>query len=116
MTHRWAYSHGLDKHKELFKDGYGKRQGFQVKVMDPRQALPLCLKEARKRERERLEKIDITKVNGSDWAAPIVVVPKEDETETVWRLQGHSQSLYCTGRSSWQPHNGRTHYHTVMSI
>ncbi|XP_071201633.1 uncharacterized protein K02A2.6 [Salvelinus alpinus] len=80
----------LEKHKELFKDGYGEIQDFTAKVRvqegtepifhKPR-PVPYALKEAVEKELDRLQKNNIiTKVARSDWAAPIVVVPKKDKT------------------------------------
>ncbi|XP_055758362.1 uncharacterized protein K02A2.6-like [Salvelinus fontinalis] len=80
----------LEKHKELFKDGYGEIQDFTTKVRvqegtkpifhKPR-PVPYALKEAVEKELDRLQKNNIiTKVARSDWAAPIVVVPKKDKT------------------------------------
>lgn len=43
--------------------------------------VPYALKEAVEKELDRLQKNNIiTKVARSDWAAPIVVVPKKDKT------------------------------------
>nr|XP_023990507.1 uncharacterized protein K02A2.6-like [Salvelinus alpinus] len=83
----------LEKHKELFKDGYGEIQDFTAKVRvregtkpifhKPR-PVPYALKEAVEMELDRLQKNNIiTKVARSDWAAPIVVVPKKDKTVRV---------------------------------
>lgn len=83
----------LEKHKGLFKEGYGTMQGFQAKVRvqdgaKPRfhkpRPVPYALKEAVGKELERLEKNGIiSKVDRSDWAAPIVVVPKKDKSVRI---------------------------------
>lgn len=80
----------LEKHKELFHDGYGKICDFKAKVRlqegsqpifhKPR-PVPYALKEAVEKELDRLERNGIiSQVGRSDWAAPIVVVPKKDKT------------------------------------
>lgn len=83
----------LEKHKGLFQDGYGKIEGFQVKVRvqdgtQPRfhkpRPVPYALKQQVEKELERPEKNGIiSKVDQSDWAAPIVVVPKKDQSVRI---------------------------------
>ena len=80
----------LEKHKDLFKDGYGKIKDFRAKIRVQSSAKPIfhksrpvpyALREAVEKELERLQKNGIiTQVERSDWAAPIVVVPKKDKT------------------------------------
>ncbi|KAL0151789.1 hypothetical protein M9458_052940 [Cirrhinus mrigala] len=80
----------LEKHRELFGDGYGKITDFKAKVRvqegthpifhKPR-PVPYALKDAVEKELDRLERNGIiSQVGRSDWAAPIVVVPKKDKT------------------------------------
>jgi len=75
-----------EKHKQLFQDGYGKISAFKAKVRvqegsqpifhKPR-PVPYALKEAVERELDRLERNGIiSRVGRSNWAAPVVVVPK----------------------------------------
>lgn len=83
----------LEKHKGLFKEGYGTMQGFQAKVRvqdgaKPRfhkpRPVPYALKEAVWKELQCLEKNGIiSKVDRSDWAAPIVVVPNKDKSVRI---------------------------------
>ena len=72
----------------MFKDGLGTVQNYQVKLSvdsaaktkfcKPR-SVPFALKEAIENDLARLKQLGvITKVNYSEWAAPIVAVPKTD--------------------------------------
>ncbi|GAA6075369.1 uncharacterized protein K02A2.6-like, partial [Tachysurus ichikawai] len=80
----------LERYKQLFQDGYGNISDFKAKVRvqegsqpifhKPR-PVPYALKEAVEKELDRLERNGIISQFGrSDWAAPIVVVPKKDKT------------------------------------
>lgn len=79
----------LGKHKELFKEGYGKIKDFKATIRVQSDAKPIfhkprpvpyALRESVEKELERLQKNGIvTQVERSDWAAPIVVVPKKDK-------------------------------------
>ena len=83
-----CYQPLLDKYADVFKDELGtlKLMKAQLQVQSqvapkfckPR-PVPFALKEALEKELSRLEQLGILqKVNHSDWAAPIVVVPKGD--------------------------------------
>ena len=78
----------LDQHPTLFQEGLGAiepyratlqvKQGASPKFVKPR-PVPFATKDAVGRELDRLEKDGILeRVPHSDWAAPIVVVPKKD--------------------------------------
>ena len=78
----------LDQHLTLFQEGLGAiepyratlqvKQGATPKFVKPR-PVPFATKDAVGRELDRLEKDGILeRVPHSDWAAPIVVVPKKD--------------------------------------
>ena len=78
----------LDKHQALFKEGLGKihpykaklqvRPDAQPKFFKPR-SVPFAIKPAIEQELDRLEASGaMVKVTHSDWAAPIVPVPKKD--------------------------------------
>lgn len=79
----------LEKHKDLFKDGYGKIKDFRAKIRVQSEAkpifhkprpIPYALRESVEKELERLQKNGIiTQVERSEWAAPIVFVPKKDK-------------------------------------
>ncbi|KAI7789894.1 hypothetical protein IRJ41_014004, partial [Triplophysa rosa] len=80
----------LKKHNQLFGEGYGRITDFTAKVRvqegskpifhKPR-PVPYALKEVVEEELARLERNGIiSQVGRSDWAAPIVVVPKKDKT------------------------------------
>ncbi|RXN17967.1 integrase core domain [Labeo rohita] len=83
----------LDNHKDLFKEGYGKITDFQSRIRVKRDSKPIfhkprpvpyALREAVEKELERLQRHGIiTQVERSDWAAPIVVVPKKDGSVRV---------------------------------
>ena len=78
----------LSRYAELFKDGLGTVKDYEVKLsVKPgavpkffkERSVPYALKEAVEKDLERLEQLGVvTKVNYSDWAAPIVTVPKPD--------------------------------------
>ena len=78
----------MEKFPNLFKDGLGTVKNYQVKLsVDPDAKPKYCkprsvlfvLKEAIENDLDRLEQLGvITKVNYSEWAAPIVAVPKTD--------------------------------------
>ena len=78
----------LDKHQALFDEGLGTMEGFQAKLRMMQNAVPKFLKahsvpyalrEAIEKELNRLERLGvIEKVSHSDWATPIVPVPKAD--------------------------------------
>ena len=83
-----CYQPLLDKYADVFKDELGtlKLMKAQLKVQPqaipkfckPR-PVPFALREALEKELSCLEQLDILQiVNHSDWAAPIVVVPKGD--------------------------------------
>ena len=78
----------LDKHQALFKEGLGTihpykaklqvRPDAQPKFFKPR-SVPFAIKPAIEQELDRLEASGaMVKVMHSDWAAPIVPVPKKD--------------------------------------
>ena len=78
----------MEKFPNLFKDGLGTVKNYQVKLSvdsnakpkfcKPR-SVPFALKEAIENDLGRLEQLGVvTKVNYSEWAAPIVAVPKTD--------------------------------------
>lgn len=79
----------LEKHEDLFKDGYGKIKDFRAKIrvqsnansiFHKPQPVPYALREAVEKALERLQKNGIvSQVERSDWAAPIVIVPKKDK-------------------------------------
>ena len=78
----------LDKYSEVFTEELGTIKPFQAKlVVDPKatprfhrpRPVPYALKKAVEEELDRLERAGVLeKVDHSDWAAPIVVVPKKD--------------------------------------
>ncbi|XP_060081069.1 uncharacterized protein K02A2.6-like [Ylistrum balloti] len=80
----------LVKHHKLFQKGLGTIQKFkaQVKVQSDVQpifckarAVPFSLKEALEKELHRLENEGIvSRVEQSDWATPVVIVPKADKS------------------------------------
>ena len=80
----------LSQHKELFSDGLGKIEPFRAtlrirpdahpRFFKPR-PVPFAIKAAIEAELDELEASGaIEKVTHSDWAAPIVPVPKKTET------------------------------------
>lgn len=78
----------LQKYKDIFKDELGTLKGVYAKLVIKPDAtpkffkphsVPYALKEAIERDLQQLQKLGvIEKVNHSDWAAPIVPVPKDD--------------------------------------
>ena len=90
----------LDKHKEVFEEGLGKMNTFEADLhLKPNASpkflkarpVPFALKEAIELELDRLEASGIIeKVTHSQWAAPIVPVPKGGWKVTpVWGLQSN---------------------------
>ena len=78
----------LDQHKALFKDGLGTVEPYRAtlhvkpdatpKFHKPR-PVPLAIKGAIERDLDQMERDGIVeRVDHSDWAAPIVAVPKKD--------------------------------------
>ena len=78
----------LDKYSTVFTEELGKMESVQIKLyvkpdaqpkfFKPR-SIPLAIKPAIDEELDRLEAAGILrKVPTSDWAAPIVTVPKKD--------------------------------------
>ena len=78
----------LNQHSEVFRDELGTVRSFEAKLQvrpdaKPKfwkaRAVPFSIKEAIDQELERLESCGILQpVAYSEWAAPIVVVPKKD--------------------------------------
>ena len=78
----------LKKYKEVFAEGLGTMRHYQAKlkvrpgttpVFHRPRPIPFAVKDAVDRELDRLQQAGIVeKVTLSDWAAPIVVVPKGD--------------------------------------
>ena len=78
----------LEKHKELFKDELGTIRNYQAELQLQPEArpkffkarpVPFAIREAIENELDRLEGLGvIEKVDHSDWASPIVPVPKRD--------------------------------------
>ena len=76
------------KYRQLFSDKIGKLDGFTAKIHVRNDAtpkfcysrkVPFALEDAVKLELQRLEEDEILKsVSYSDWASPIVIVPKAD--------------------------------------
>jgi hypothetical protein len=83
----------LDKHKVLFDDGYEGIKGFEAHIRvreDARPAfvkarpVPYALKERVETELTKLENHGvIVKTTQTDWASPIVVVPKADKSVRI---------------------------------
>ena len=83
-----CYQPLLDKYADVFKDELGTLKLMKAQLQVQSQVapkfckphpVPFALKEALEKELSRLEQLDILqKVNHSDWAAPIIVVPKGD--------------------------------------
>jgi len=80
----------LQKHEEVFHSSVGTMHQFQAKLVvkpeaKPRfhrpRSVPYAMKDAIERELDRLEAEGVVeRVSHSDWAAPIVAVPKSDGT------------------------------------
>ena len=83
----------LAKHSELFKDSYEGMKGLEAHItmkdgakpiLEKPRRVPYALKDEVERELDKLEKNGvIIKTERSDWASPIVVVPKADNSEFV---------------------------------
>ena len=83
-----CYQSLLDKYAKVFTDELGtlismkahlQIQSQAVPKFCKTRAVPFALKEALERELSRLQKLGILqKVDHSEWAAPVVVVPKGD--------------------------------------
>ena len=83
------------KHKHLFSGKTGKLQGFQAKIhvketatprfCSPRK-VPFAMQEAVTKELKRLEDEEIiSPIAYSDWASPIVIVPKPDGQVRIFK-------------------------------
>ena len=80
----------MERHADVFKEELGLMDQFAAKLVvkpgaRPRfcrpRPIPFALKGAIERELDRLEETGVLeKVTHSDWAAPIVAVPKSDGT------------------------------------
>ncbi|XP_039618075.1 uncharacterized protein K02A2.6-like [Polypterus senegalus] len=80
----------LVKHKKIFEVGLGTIKNFKAQIkmkpdISPKfhkaRPVPYSLKQAVELEQDRLEKAGIiSKIESSNWAAPIVVVPKGDQS------------------------------------
>uniref|UniRef100_H2ZYF8 ribonuclease H n=1 Tax=Latimeria chalumnae TaxID=7897 RepID=H2ZYF8_LATCH len=85
-----AVSKVLDKHDPLFQEGYGTITDFKAKIQVKKGATPIfhkprpisyALKEPVEKELYCLERHSIiSPIKRSNWAAPIVVVPKKDKS------------------------------------
>ena len=107
----------LHQYEDLFKEGLGTITSYQAKLQMQKDAIPkffkprpvpFAIKAAIENELGRLEAAGaIVKVDCSDWAAPIVPVPKKDgtfsSTKEGWyilhmrRLQSYHQSRLGSG-------------------
>ena len=77
----------MNRHNVLFEEGLGTLQGIQAKLSlkpdaTPRaRIVPHVLREAIEQDLERLENVGVLeKGNFSEWASPIVAVPKFDNS------------------------------------
>jgi len=80
----------LQRHQAVFSEKQGCIEGFKAKIriksgttpiFCKARPVPYALKEAVEKELDRLEKMDvISKTEMSEWASPIVTVPKADKT------------------------------------
>ncbi|XP_058880316.1 uncharacterized protein K02A2.6-like [Acipenser ruthenus] len=85
-----AVARVIEKHQKVFQEGPGTIKNFKAKIRTRPDAKPIfhkarpvpyALKEAVEKELSRLESTGIiSKVDRSDWAAPIVVVPKSNKS------------------------------------
>ena len=83
-----CYQPLLDKYAEVFKDELGTLKHIKAHLQVESQAapkfhkphaVPFALKEALERELVCLQQLGVLeKVNHSEWAAPVVVIPKGD--------------------------------------
>ena len=83
----------LRKNSRLFQEGYEGMTGFKAHIrMDDNakpiflkaRSVPYALREAVEVELEKLEKNGvIKKVERSEWASPVVIVPKKDKTVRI---------------------------------
>ena len=86
-----CYQPLLDKYADVFKDELGTLNlmkahlQVQSQATPKRRAVPFALKEALERELAHLQQLGVLKkVDHSEWAAPIVIVPKGDGCLRVW--------------------------------
>ncbi|XP_026046823.1 uncharacterized protein K02A2.6-like [Astatotilapia calliptera] len=80
----------IQRHQAVFSDDQGCIKGFKARIHTKPNTTPIfckarpvpyALKEAVEKELDRLEKVKvISKVEKSEWASPIVTVPKADKT------------------------------------
>ena len=80
----------MNKYPQLFSEGYGSFKDFKTQIHLREKAqpkfckarpVPYSLKETVEKELDRLEAAGIIfKVDHSEWATPIVVVPKADKS------------------------------------
>ena len=78
----------LEKHKDLFKEGLGTMIGIEARLSVKEDAVPkfcharpapYALRKSIEEDLNRLERISaIEKISYSDWATPVVPVPKSD--------------------------------------
>ena len=90
-----CYQPLLDKYAEVFKDELGTLKLMKARLQVQTQAtpkfhkpraVPFALKEALERELARLQQLGVLKkVDHSEWAAPIIIVPKRDGCLRVCR-------------------------------
>ena len=83
----------LEKHTDLFREGYDGLNGLEAHIRVHENATPIyfksrpvpyVLREAVLAELNKLEENGvIVKVEQSDWASPIVVVPKSDGSARI---------------------------------
>ena len=84
----------LQQYSEVFRDELGTLRDVKVKQVIPEdvparffkpQPVPYAIRGAIEHNLERLESLGvIEKINYSNWAAPIVAVPKLDSTVRIW--------------------------------
>ena len=83
----------MTRNNVLFEEGLGTLQGIQAKLsLKPdatpkyykERRVPYALMEAIEQDLERLENLGVLeKVNFSEWASPIVAVPKSDNSVRI---------------------------------